>query len=116
MSHYLFSVMHDYVNNPPIPDPTKDVEMYARVGAFNESIAEKIVFAGGLEAPSTATVVQERDGQLLISDGPYAETKDMVGGFWVIEATDLDEAIGLAQRATVACGVPVEVRPFQSDS
>ena len=116
MSHYLFSVMHDYVNNPPIADPTKDAEMYARVGAFNESIAEKIVFAGGLEAPSTSTVVQERDGQLLISDGPYAETKDMVGGFWVIEAADLDEAIGLAQRATVACGVPVEVRPFQSDS
>ena len=116
MSHYLFSVMHDYVNNPPIPDPTKDVEMYARVGAFNESIAEKIIFAGGLEAPSTATVVQERDGQLLISDGPYAETKDMVGGFWVIEAADLDEAIGLAQRGTVACGVPVEVRPFQADS
>jgi hypothetical protein len=61
--------MHDYVNNPPIADPTKDAEMYARVGAFNESIAEKIVFAGGLEAPSTSTVVQERDGQLLIVSG-----------------------------------------------
>ena len=116
MSHYLFSVMHDYVNDPPIPDPTKDPAMYARVGAFNESIADKIVFAGGLEFPSTSTVVQERDGQLLISDGPYAETKDMVGGFWVIDAADLDEALSLAGRATTACGKPVEVRPFQSDS
>ena len=61
-------------------------------------------------------MVQERDGQVLISDGPYAETKDMVGGFWVIDAADLDEALSLAGRATAACGKPVEVRPFQSDS
>ena len=115
MSHYLFSVMHDYVNNPPIPDPTKDVEMYARVGAFNESIAEKIIFAGGLEAPSTATVVQERDGQLLISDGPYAETKDLIAGFDVLECADLDEAIEVASKHPMAWAGAIELRPFWGD-
>ena len=57
------------------------------------AIQEDLVFGGGLEAPHTATVVAERDGQLVMTDGPYAETKEAVGGFWVIEAPDLDAAL-----------------------
>ena len=55
MTQYLFSVIHDYVNNPPIADPVKDADMYARVGAFNESIKDQILFMGGLHAPEAAT-------------------------------------------------------------
>jgi hypothetical protein len=109
MTQYLFSVMHDYVNNPPIADPVKDAEMYARVGAFNESIKEKILFMGGLHAPDAAFSAQ---GSLL-TDGPFVESNEMIGGLWIIEASE-DEVRDLAQRATAACGVPVEVRAFQS--
>jgi len=112
MTQYLFSVMHDYVNNPPIADPEKQADGRARVGAFNESIKDKILFMGGLEAPETAATAQIRDGESLITDGPYSETKDLVGGLWIIEAADRDEALALAERATAACGVPVEVRAF----
>lgn len=114
MTQYLFSVMHNYVDNPPLSDPRADAEMFARVGEFNASIKDKIVFMGGLEAPDTATTVAVRDGQAIVTDGPHVETKEMIGGLWVIEAQDLDEAIDLAKRATAACGVPVEVRPFHS--
>ena len=112
MSQYLFSVMHDYVNNPPVADPTKDAEMFARVGAFNESIKEKIVLMGGLYGPDRSVRAEVREGAAIITDGPHAETKEMVGGLWVIDCVDLDEAKALAKRATVACGVPVEIRPF----
>jgi hypothetical protein len=114
MTQYLFSVMHDYVNNPPIADPVKDAEMYARVGAFNDSIKEKILYMGGLHAPDAAFTAQVRDGESLVTDGPYVETKDMIGGLWIIEAADDAEARELAERATAACGVPVEVRAFHS--
>jgi hypothetical protein len=112
MTQYLFSVMHDYVNNPPIADPVADAEMFRRVGDFNNSIMDKILFMGGLHAPESAFTAQ--DGGALVTDGPFVETKDMIGGLWIIEAADDDEARELAKRATAACGVPVEVRPFQS--
>jgi hypothetical protein len=112
MTQYLFSVMHDYVNNPPIADPVKDAEMFKRVGDFNDSIKEKILFMGGLHSPDVAFTAQ--DGGALVTDGPYVESNEMIGGLWVIEAADDDEARELAKRATAACGVPVEVRPFQA--
>lgn len=114
MTQYLFSVIHDYVNNPPIADPEKDAEMYERVGAFNESIKDKIVFLGGLHGPESGIKVAMSNGEALVTDGVFGETKEMIGGLWVIEAADRDEAIELAKRATAACGVPVEVRPFHS--
>ena len=109
MTQYLFSVIHDYVNNPPIADPVEDAEMYARVGSFNESIKDKILFMGGLHAPDSAFSAQGS----LVTDGPFVESNEMIGGLWIIEANE-DEVRDLAQRATAACGVPVEVRPFQS--
>jgi hypothetical protein len=73
------------------------------------------VFGGGLEEPSTATVVRAQDGEVLTTDGPFAEAKEQLGGFWVIEAPDLDAALKWASEATVACRNPVEVRPFQGE-
>ncbi len=71
------------------------------------------MFAGGLYPPSTATVVRRQDGELLITDGPFSEGKEQIGGVWVIEAADLDAALAWAAKATATCGEPVEVRPFQ---
>ena len=112
MTQYLLTVHHDYYNETP--GRTSDEQIYADVAAFNETITEHMVFGGGLEAPHTATVVAERDGQLVMTDGPYAETKEALGGFWVIESPDLDAALAIAGRATKACRAPIEVRPFEA--
>jgi hypothetical protein len=71
------------------------------------------VFAGGLESPSTAAVVTAGDGGVLTTDGPFAEGKEHIGGFWVIEVADRDAALDWAARASAACQGPVEVRAFQ---
>ncbi len=73
------------------------------------------MFAGGLHPASTATVVDGRGGDVVTTDGPYAESKEQMGGFWVVEAADLDAAIELARRGSAACNGKVEVRPFQDD-
>jgi len=73
------------------------------------------VFAGGLHPATLATVVRENAGEVLLTDGPFVETKEQLGGFWVIEAADLDAALAWARKATVACQAPVEVRPFQDE-
>ena len=71
------------------------------------------MFAGGLHPASTATVVREEGGEVLLTDGPFPESKEQLGGFWIIEVADLDAALAWARKATVACAAPVEVRPFQ---
>ncbi len=113
MTQYLLSVHMVEGQEPP---PPKVVEqMYADVNAFNERVKEKgaWVFAGGLHPVDTATVVRVENGEALITDGPFAEAKEHLGGFWIIEAKDLDAALAWAKDASVACRAPVEVRPFQ---
>jgi hypothetical protein len=73
------------------------------------------VFAGGLLPASSATVVRADGDDILVTDGPFTESKEHIGGFWVIEAPDLDAALAWASKATRACGAPVEVRPFQPE-
>jgi hypothetical protein len=71
------------------------------------------LFVGGLRPSSSAKSLRAQpDGKVLITDGPYLETKEHIGGFWVLEAADLDEALEWGRKATVACRAPVEVRPF----
>ncbi len=85
------------------------------IGALNaEMIAAGVrIFAGGLRAASSAKSLRAGpDGKVLVTDGPYIETKEHIGGFWVLEAADLDEALAWARKAVVACRAPVEVRPF----
>jgi hypothetical protein len=69
-----------------------------------------------LEPPTTATVVRVKDGKTILTDGPFAEAKEHLGGFWIIKAPDLDAALAWAAKASVACQAPVEVRPFQADT
>lgn len=113
MTEYMLSVHH--AEGEIAPSEEEIQKAYADVDAFNARLqAEgRWVFAGGLHEPSTATVVRVVDGEAVLTDGPFAETKEHLGGFWVITAEDLDEALALARDAAIACANPVEVRPFQ---
>ena len=117
MTQYMLSVWHSPAN--PIPDdPEVMQKAYKQVDAFNAEIvaAGAWVFGGGLHSPETATVVRAEDGaEPVITDGPFAETKEQIGGFWIITAPDLDAAMAWATKASAACMGPVEVRPFQDD-
>ena len=116
MNQYLLAV--HMVEGEDAPPPEEMQQAFKDVDALNEEIkkAGAWVFAGGLEPVDTATVVREDKGQILTTDGPFAEGKEHLGGFWVIQAADLDEALDWAKRATVACRGAVEVRPFQDDT
>jgi hypothetical protein len=116
MKQYLLSV--HMVDDTPPPAPEEMQAIYQRMNELNAELQEAgaWVFAGGLHPPSTATVVRVHDGETLLTDGPFAEGKEHVGGFWVIKAPDLDAALSWAAKSTVACGQPVEVRPFQDET
>ncbi len=97
--------------------PEEIEKVYADVDVVNAEMmaAGAWVFAGGLHPVDTATVVSAQSGEIMITDGPFAETKEQIGGFWVIEAPDLDAALDWARKATVACRGAIEVRPFQDE-
>jgi hypothetical protein len=116
MTLYLMSV-HG-VRGQEMPPPDVVAQMFADVDAFNAELqaSGKWVFAAGLHPIETATTVRIEDGEAVTVDGPFAETKEYLGGFWIIRATDLDEALSLAERGARACGGPVEVRPIQQDT
>ena len=113
MTQYLMSVY--FVEGDEEPSPDEMDQIMKDVDDFNDKLKAEgaWVFAGGLHPADTATVVRAQDGEVLTTDGPFAEAKEQIGGFWVIEAADLDAALALAAEATVACRGPVEVRPFQ---
>lgn len=97
------------------PDKESMEQALADTGAFNEQLQADghFVFANGLASATTATVVDGRGETPLFTDGPYLESKEYIGGFWVIEADDLDQALALAAAGSKACRGKVEVRPFQ---
>ena len=114
MSQYLLSVWHD--DSYELDFSGDDAQrMMAQVDTFNAEVqaAGAWVFAGGLHPASSATVVRSTNGEVSMTDGPYAESKEQMGGFWVIEAADLDAALEWARKGAAACEGPVEVRPFQ---
>jgi hypothetical protein len=115
MSEYLLSVIHGDDN--AIPEGTDIDEVVRTVDAFNAELQAQgaWVFAGGLHPISDATTVDGTGAEPVVTDGPYAETKEYLGGFWVIQAADLDAAHAWAVKASKACVHPVEVRPFQGE-
>ena len=115
MTQYLLSVHMTEGEEPPSPEVME--QAYKDVDALNQEMQATgvWVFAGGLHPPSTATVVRAQGGEVITTDGPFAEAKEHLGGFWVIEAPDLDAALAWAGKATKACRAPVEVRPFQDE-
>jgi len=106
------------VEGAEMPSGEELEKAFAAVDAFNAKVQDQgaWVFGGGLHPAETATVVRVKDGEVLLTDGPFAESKEQIGGFWVIKAADLDAALEWAKEATVACGAPVEVRPFQDEA
>ncbi|ROO86786.1 hypothetical protein EDD29_4366 [Actinocorallia herbida] len=104
---YLVSVIFD---EPVLATPDED----AAIDVFNEGLVAggHWVFAGGLAEPGTATVIDDRGGETLFTDGPFVESKEFLAGFWIIEAADLDVALKLAAEGSRACNRKVEVRPF----
>jgi hypothetical protein len=115
MTQYMISVHSTEADYNP---PPEDMErMYAQVDAFNKEVmaSGSWVFGGGLHPASTATVVDATGPEVVTTDGPFAESKEHLGGFWVLRADGLDDALELARRASAACEQPIEVRPFQDD-
>ncbi len=112
MPHYLLSIV--YPAGSVQPEPAELDRIMERVGRFQDDLraAGGWVFGGGLHDPSSATVVDARSGDLALTDGPYVETKDVVGGLTIITADDLDAALAWGGRLAEATGVPVEIRPF----
>jgi hypothetical protein len=115
MKQYLLSVYHPEDERPA---PEEAEKIMRDVSALNEELqaAGAWVFAGGLHPSSTATVLQVRGGDVLVTDGPFAEGKEHIGGFWVIKAPDLDAALEWGRKATRACTAAVEVRPLQEEA
>lgn len=115
MKQYLLSVHGP--DDWEMPEGFDIQAVYAAVDAVNDEMraAGAWVFGGGLHPADTATVVASKDGEIVMTDGPYIEAKEHIGGFWIIKAEDLDDALAWAAKATVACQGPVEVRPFQDD-
>jgi len=104
---YLVSVIDDNTNSGT---PEED----AAIDVFNDRLQAEghWVFAGGLAAPSSATVIDNRGGKAMFTDGPFVESKEYLAGFWIMEAADLDVALKLAAEGSKACNRKVEVRPF----
>jgi hypothetical protein len=116
MPQYMMSVWHD--GEYHVDFASADAQrMFAQVGAYNEELqaAGAWVFGNGLHPASSATTMRPGpDGTVTMTDGPYAESKEQIGGFWVIEAPDVDAALEWGRKAAAACEGPVEVRPFQT--
>jgi hypothetical protein len=114
MKQYLLTV---YQPDGPIPPPDVLEPVMRDVAAVTEEMraAGQWVFSGGLTPPSTATVVRAQGDEVLITDGPFTEGKEHVGGFTIVQAEDLDEALRWGRKLARATTLPIEVRPFQSD-
>jgi|ERR1700722_13244026 hypothetical protein len=104
---YLVSVIHDSAS-------LATADEMAAIDVFNDRLTAEghWVFAGGLAAPNSATVIDNRGDEAIVTDGPYLESKEYLAGFWVWEAADLDVALKLATEASKACNRKIEVRPF----
>ncbi|HEX5120584.1 MAG TPA: YciI family protein [Pseudonocardiaceae bacterium] len=112
MKQYLLAVQDDESAPPPSEEDFRD--NLARTGKVTAEMrsAGAWVFVGGLMPSHATTVVRPHNGTITMTDGPFAETKEQLGGFWVIQCDDLDQALAWAEKCALACGNPIEVRPF----
>ncbi|MBO9556561.1 YciI family protein [Cellulomonas sp.] len=113
MAQYLLSVMEPTGGTP---DPELLRQVMRDVEELDQAMRDKgvWVFAGGLHAPTSATVLRAQDGRVVVTDGPFAEGKEHLGGFSIIDVDDLDAALDWGSRLATATGLPIEVRPFRS--
>ena len=116
MKHYMLSICYPPGSTQPPPDALKKIMQNVAEVKAEMAAAGVWVFGGGLTPTSTATVVRIRDGEVLTTDGPFAEGKEHIGGLSIIKVADLDAALVWAQKLTRAIGVPIEIHPFQDGS
>jgi hypothetical protein len=112
MTQYLIAIHHPDDFDPAVAE---DEATRRDISALNDEMnaAGVVIFVGGLRPANSAKSLRAGPGgKVLVTDGPYIETKEHIGGFWVLEAADLDEALAWGRKAVIACRVPVEVRPF----
>ena len=112
MKQYLLSVCYPAGARPPSPEALQTISRDVRAVQAEMQAAGVWVFAGGLHPANTATVLRQRDGDIVTTDGPFIESKEQIGGITIIKAEDLDTALGWASKQARAIGVPIEVRPF----
>jgi hypothetical protein len=112
MKQYLLSVCYPADGTPPEPEALKKI--MREVTALREEMkaAGVWVFSGGLQPPSSATVLRHHNGQVLVTDGPFIETKEQIGGVTIVRVPDLDAALSWARKTALATTTSVEVRPF----
>ena len=115
MTQYMLSVHGN--RDEPMLSPEEMQPAFEAVDRFNRTLqdASAWVFAGGLLPIEQSTTVDGTGDRPIVTDGPYAESKEYLGGFWVIEAADLDKALEWATEASKACRAKIEVRPFQGE-
>jgi hypothetical protein len=115
MKQYLISI---YQPDGPPPPPEILDKVMADIEAIRAELREagSWVFGAGLHAPSTATVLRHKDGDVLVTDGPFAEGKEHLGGFTIVKAPDLDAALEWGRRYALVTSLPIEVRPFQGET
>ena len=112
MTRYLVAIHHPDGYDPAV---SEDEQMHRDIDALNDEMeaADAIVFLGGLEPIGRSWSLKEKQGGgVIVMDGPYLETKEHIGGFWILEAASDKAALAWARKATVACRAPVEMRPF----
>ncbi|WP_037601862.1 YciI family protein [Streptacidiphilus rugosus] len=114
MKQYLLSM---YQPEGPVPSPEFLERVMADLGVLRRELEStgSWVFGNGLHAPDTATVLRPGEGEVLVTDGPFTEGKEYLGGVTVIKAPDLDAALAWGRRYALATGLPIEVRPFQGE-
>jgi hypothetical protein len=115
MKQYLLAVQYD----ESVPETEEEMRaQMARTAQVTDEMkaAGSWVFVGGLMSSHASTVVRPGNGTTTVTDGPFAETKEQLGGFWVIHCDDLDQALSWAEKCALACGQPIEVRPFSDGS
>lgn len=110
MPHYLVAIQHPLGYDGSL----EGSEMRNDIRSLNLEMqaAGVRLFAGGLEPAPKAKSLRKQSDSIAVTDGPYLEAKEYIGGFWILDCADMDEALGWAQKATIACRVPVEVRAF----
>ena len=117
MSQYLlstWSVEDESPGEPPTPEQMQEFMQRVIDLEADMDSSGTFLFGGGLHGPDAATVVRATEGDAIVTDGPFAESKEHIAGFYVIDADDLDEALDWANKVSAAIGRPIEVRPFRA--
>ena len=114
MTRYLLSVHTGNDDSPASMTDEQAREGYALIGSLEREMeaAGALVFSGRLDSPDAARVVRASNGKALTTDGPYLEAKEAIGGFYIVDAPNLDDALAWASKTSAAIGMPIEVRPF----